>query len=146
MGVPQFGVGTEWILKKCWIVADGGGRPRLEVAMGEQVKESFERIEPGSPRGERWGFTPNRFEGYLAIAAEDPRYVYISVIESLQPGQGHLSALFAAIQADGLGIKVPTPMKHMRAIIGRKGFRRTTEKSLVMGTVAVWVCDPPNAT
>lgn len=89
------------------------------------------------------GFTSDRFDGWLG---KKDRYIYISFIESLQPGQGHLSELFNNILKRGYGIKVPTPFVHMKAIITKKGFRRTSEpfdpEANIMDPCEVWVLDP----
>ncbi len=68
----------------------------------------------------------------------------ISFIESKQPGQGHLSTLFAAIESYGLKVAVPTPLGQMEKILRRKGFVPHIEHDPQMGPVEVWM-KPQNA-
>jgi len=100
-------------------------------------------IHLDTPFAKELGFTSDRFEGWLGKKDE---YIYISFIESLQPGQGHLSELFNNILKRGYGIKVPTPFAHMKAIIKKKGFRQTTEpfapEEDIMDPCEVWILDP----
>ena len=100
-------------------------------------------IHLDTPLAKELGFTSDMFEGWLG---KDDEYIYISFIESLQPGQGHLSELFDNILKLGYGIKVPTPFAHMKAIITKKGFRETTEpfapEANIMDPCEVWVLDP----
>jgi len=88
-------------------------------------------------------FTSDWFDGWLGVK---DGYIYISFIESLQPGQGHLSELFNNILKSGHGIKVPTPFAHMKAIIKRKGFREASEpfapEAGIMDPCEVWILDP----
>ena len=100
-------------------------------------------IHLDTPFAKELGFTSDRFEGWLGKADE---YIYISFIESLQPGQGYLSELFNNILKRGYGIKVPTPSTKMKAIIKKKGFRETSEpfapEAYMMDPCEVWVLDP----
>ncbi len=81
-------------------------------------------IDLDTPFAKEIGFTSDRFMGWLG---KDEGYIYISFIESLESGKGHLSELFDSILKQGYGIKVPTPFARMRAIITKKGFKKTEE-------------------
>ena len=80
-------------------------------------------VPPGSEAGIALGFTADRFYGWLWRKPND--VIYVSFIESKQPGQGHLRELFKTLWAQGLTIKVPTPMGNMRHILRRYGFEET---------------------
>ena len=87
------------------------------------------------------GFTCDKFEGYLW---KKGNYIYISLIKSLNPGHGDLSALFNSIQEKGYGIKVPTSLPQMETICKRKGFKLTTENHKRYNEpVDVWALGPP---
>jgi len=97
------------------------------------------KIELDTRRGEEFGFTSDKFDGWLW---KIDGYIYISFIRSKQPGRGHLSQLFDAILSKGYGIKVPTPSALMRAILIRKGFVRRDEfDEYLKEVVEIWVKD-----
>jgi hypothetical protein len=56
------------------------------------------------------------------------KYIYISFIESLKPGQGNLLRLFDDILKQGYGIKVPTPFARMQMICEKNNFKHTYEE------------------
>ena len=86
---------------------------------------------------DRFGFTPDWFDGYLYRKGDD---IYISAIISKEPGCGHLSRLFETIRKAGFVIKVPCPFNHMREIVRRKGFRLAPEIDEQFGEeVETWV-------
>jgi len=88
------------------------------------------------------GFTSDKFHGYLW---EMDGSIIISLIISLKPGQGHLSALFDAIWRAGYAVKVPIPSGHMVAILTQKGFTQTWEPCGDMeDIVETWVKQPPS--
>ena len=95
------------------------------------------------PFAKELGFTSDKFSGWLG---KQDNYIYISFIESLQPGQGHLSELFENILKLGYGIKVPTPFAHMKAILKKKGFKQISEpfapEADIMDPCEVWTLDP----
>jgi len=97
-------------------------------------------IHLDTPFAKELGFTSDRFAGWLG---KKDGYIYISFIESLHPGKGHLSELFDNILKLGYGIKVPTPFARMRAIITKKGFKKTSEpfapEEGIMDKCEVWV-------
>lgn len=93
-------------------------------------------ITPDSEKGRALGFTSERFDGWLW---EDSQRMWISFIESLQQGKGHLSELFRAIEAAGYAIAVPTPFPRMEAILRRKGFEPHIEESELGDPVEVWI-------
>jgi len=101
------------------------------------MKEKNGIIELDSKFGKQLGFTSDKFDGWLW---KKGNYIYISFIESLQPGKGNLSKLFSNILKAGYGIKVPTPLGSMEAIVRKKGFRQIYEWSNTFGeNVEVWV-------
>lgn len=84
------------------------------------------------------GFTSEKFEGWLWKKADS---IYISFIESKQPGRGHFSQLLKAILDSGHSVKVPTPFAKMQQILVKKGFTKTIEQDEEMGAVEVWVLE-----
>lgn len=92
-------------------------------------------IMPNSDFAKTIGFTTDKFDGYLW---KDSKSIVITVIISLQPGQGHLTQLFRNIQSAGFNIKVPTPLGKMRLILTRYGFEKTEELNHDNDTVEVW--------
>ena len=93
------------------------------------------QIDPDSEAGKLIGFTADKFEGWLWKSGDR---VMISMIISLQPGKGNLSALFAAIEALGLRVAVPAPFAHMREILRRKGFKKSHENGGELWPCEVW--------
>jgi hypothetical protein len=98
-------------------------------------------ILPGSKRGRVFGFTSERFEGYLWKCGDR---ILISLIISLQRGQGHFRELVGNIHAQGYTVAVPCPMADMRLILIRNGYRMETEfDKPTEDYVEVWVLEPP---
>jgi len=95
-------------------------------------------IELNSEFGNQIGFTSNKFTDLSYLWRKD-NYIFISMIESTYKHKGNLTKLFDAISEKGYGIKVPTPFPLMEAILIKKGFRKTLERSEKMGDVEVWV-------
>lgn len=93
------------------------------------------QILPDSVLGKRLGFTSDKFEGWLWHEGDR---IMISMIISLQEGQGHLSALFKAIEDEQLRIAVPIPFPQMAAILQRKGFKPHTEDGGILGPCEIW--------
>ena len=93
------------------------------------------QIDPDSEAGKLIGFTSDKFEGWLWKSGDR---VMISMIISLQPNKGNLSALFKAIEAQGLRVAVPTPFVHLEAIIKSKGFKPHIEDDAELGPCEVW--------
>ena len=93
------------------------------------------QIDPDSEVGKLIGFTSDKFEGWLWKSGDR---VMISMIISLQPNKGNLSALFKAIEAQGLRVAVPTPFHVMRIILKRKGFKPHIEDAGELGPCEVW--------
>lgn len=81
-------------------------------------------VELNDPFAQAIGFTSDKFEGYLW---RDGSRILVSFIVSLQSGKGHLSQLFANIEAKGYRVSVPTPLGHMEAILRHKGFQMRVE-------------------
>ena len=64
----------------------------------------------------------------------------ISMVVSLSPQVGHFSQLINSLRAKGYGVKIPTPLGHMRQIVEYYGFRQTFEYDEQHETsVEVWV-------
>lgn len=98
-------------------------------------------IDLDTPFAKEIGFTSDRFMGWLG---KEEGYIYISFIESIQLGRGHLSELFDNIMKQGYGVKVPTPFARMKAIIMKKGFTKTEEWFKEADCpVEVWVLESP---
>lgn len=94
-------------------------------------------IETDSVLGKKLGFISTKFDGWLWLIEN---YVYISMITSLNSGNGNLSKLFDKILEMGYGIKVPTPLGNMILIVNKKGFKKTFEYDSEMGCdCEVWV-------
>jgi len=95
-------------------------------------------ILPGD--GNPYGFTAERFDGYLW---QLDGAVMISLIVARQPGAGHFRELVETILASGQSVKVPTPFANMQRILAKNGFVETQEYSDVMqDVVEVWVKTP----
>lgn len=85
------------------------------------------------------GFTSDKFDGYLW---REDKYIMISLIISKHKGSGHLSELFKKIHSLNYGIKVPTPMPKMEAILQKYGFHKTCEyDGFNKCDVEVWVLE-----
>ena len=78
-------------------------------------------IELDSPRGAELGFISEIFDGWLW---KKGNIITLSLIISLQEGQGNLSILFDCILEKGYTIHIPTPSNRMRAICESKGFKQ----------------------
>lgn len=86
------------------------------------------------------GFTSDKFHGYLWQLDGS---IMVSLIISLKPGEGNLSALFDAIWQAGYAVKVPTPSGRMAAILTKKGFTQTWEPvKEINDMVEIWVKQP----
>jgi len=83
-----------------------------------------EMINLDSELGKQFGFTSDKFDGYLWKTGN---YIYISFIESKVKSKGNFSKLLEEIRKAGFGIKVLTPMGKMQFILAHKGFKPTTE-------------------
>lgn len=93
-------------------------------------------IEPDTERGDLFGFTADKFSGWLWL--RDGR-VMVSFIECLEPGQGHFSRLVKRILALGYTAAVPTPFPRMKAILSRWGWTQLCEFDAELGeSVEVW--------
>lgn len=93
----------------------------------ELTREELDKgriVNLGDPFAEEIGFTRDRFDGYLWRIGQA---VYISLVVSKQPGQGHLSALFEALWEKGYTVRVPTPLPRMEAILRAEGFEEKRE-------------------
>lgn len=96
---------------------------------------------PGTKDACKLGFYKKHFEGWLW---KKDNAIYISMVISLNSGQGNLSRLFEKILKHGYTIKVPTPLGKMIPILKKKKFYPTQEPNKEYGEdVEVWV-NPPN--
>ena len=96
-------------------------------------------INLDSPRALKFGFTSDKFMGWLWKTG---RYITISMIGSLKENQGNLSSLFDNILNKGYGIKVPTPFPKMQSIIEAKGFKQTYEYWKEVGEdIEIWTLE-----
>jgi hypothetical protein len=97
-------------------------------------------IELDSPPARRLGFTSDLFAGYLWREGDR---IMISLITSLQPGQGNFSRLMAAIESEGYRVAVPTPSGRMAALLEHRGFVPHWEQFIVddeiFDAVEVWM-------
>ena len=97
-------------------------------------------IDVGTERGDAFGFTSDKFRGWLWKSGER---VAISFIESVEPGQGHFKALVAGLHAAGFTVAVPTPLGKMEAILKRWGFVESREYWERIGdNVEIWSKGP----
>ena len=97
-------------------------------------------IELETKRADYFGFTKDKFDGYLFKKDKD---IYISFIFSRNKRNGNLTQLFNNILNKGFNIKVPIPFPLMQSILTKKGFIKTLEKDKNFGDVEVWIkeCD-----
>lgn len=95
-------------------------------------------IQPGDKGTEQFGFTPDKFDGYLWLEGDD--MVWVSLIISKEEGKGNLRALFDAIEANGLKIIVPTASNRMTDICKRRGYKPFDIKT-PEGIAEIW-CKP----
>ncbi len=74
----------------------------------------------GSERAQALGFTTERFQGYIWLSGST---CWLSLVVSLQPGQGHLSELIRGLLERGYEVRVPNPTEDMVARLIRMDFR-----------------------
>jgi hypothetical protein len=97
-------------------------------------------IEPGDPKGEKFGFTSEKFMGYIS---EEDHILWISAIISTQPGKGNFSSLVKLALNQGYIVKIPSPFPRMQAIAKHLKFKRTFEIFPEMDEeIEVWVKNP----
>ena len=101
-------------------------------------------IEPGDPKGEKFGFTQEDFLGYIS---EIENTIWISAIISKKPGRGNLSKLIKSALDQGYIVKIPAPFPHMQLIAKHLKFRKTIEEFPEVGeSIEVWVKEPSTRT
>lgn len=113
----------------------------MENRLTQNELDKGQIVNLEDPFADEVGFTRDRFDGYLWRIGQ---VVYISLVVSKQPGEGHLSALFEALSSRGYTVRVPTPLAKMEAILRGKGFeekREWWEEIEDYGTV--WEKPPP---
>lgn len=98
------------------------------------MKQSY-MIELDTEEAKKYGFTSDKFDGYLW---RDGQRILVSFIMSIREGAGNLSSLFSAIERDGLNVAVPTPFPRMQLILMRKGFAPHVERDEMGNSVMVW--------
>ena len=79
-------------------------------------------IELDSPEATQFGFTSDKFHGYLAKPDNRDNVIIISLVVSLDPGKGNFSKLIKTILDQGYIVWVPTPLGKMEEILKRKKF------------------------
>lgn len=85
-------------------------------------------INLDSPFARKIGFTSDKFVEHSYLW-KIRKTIYISLKESVKPGQGDFSQLITNLQRRGFRVKVPTPSNRMTLILARKGFKPTREIS-----------------
>ncbi len=92
-------------------------------------------IQLDTPQAVEFGFTSDKFDGYLWKTGER---ITVSFIWSKHERQGHLSKLFKDIEAKGFVLAIPTPLGKMQSILEHKGFVPHIEEDEMMGPVEIW--------
>lgn len=106
----------------------------------DQKKPDFV-CDPDDPRVKRFGWTKQKFKGYLSI---EGKTIWVSSIWSKQMGQGNFSRLVKKIHKAGYKIKVPSPFPRMEAICQHLGFTKTHEMFDEIDCISiVYVLAPP---
>ena len=93
-------------------------------------------IQPDSARGELFGFTHDKFFGWLW---KDGDTISISCIESLDPGKGNFRQLVSRIREMGFKVEIPTPLGRMEQIVEKNGYAKSLKVDSIMGKVEVWM-------
>lgn len=93
-------------------------------------------IKLDSDLGKELGFTSDKFDEFSYLSTSPGKdtemAIYISMIESKNPGRGHFKTLVKNILERGWMVKVPTPLPRMEAVLKHMGFKRTVEYSEFM--------------
>ena len=78
-------------------------------------------IEPDSAEARRWGFTSDKFDGWLWRRGDT---IWVSLIVSKHPGEGNFRRLMENILETEACVVVPTPSpsNRMCGILERMGF------------------------
>ncbi len=85
-----------------------------------------------SDRGKEFGFTSDKFNGWLWKAGNE---ISISFIESREQGKGNLKTLFDKIIEMGFTICVPTPFARMEMICKKYGMKKIIRQDEMFGPV-----------
>ncbi len=99
-------------------------------------------IEPDSEVGKFFGFTSDKFGGWIW---KDKKTICISMIFSLQEGQGNFGTLCKNILSKGYTVQIPTPMGKMEQIVRKNGYKmivRPFNPPEIMDPVEVWELKP----
>ena len=78
-------------------------------------------IELGTPEADNFGFTADKFFGWLWRKSEE-NMIIISFIESKQQGKGNVRKLIQTILDQGHNVLVPEPFLRMQEILKSMGF------------------------
>jgi len=92
-----------------------------------------------SDRGKEFGFTSDRFGGWLWKTKNE---ILISFIESHEQGKGNLRTLFDTISKKGYGIVVPTPFARMEMICKKYGMKYEVRNDNMFGPVECYIKQP----
>jgi len=93
-----------------------------------------EIINLDSQHAKKWGFTSDKFDGYLWHTGKT---IIISFIVSLKEGQGNFKHLVQNILADGFNIQIPTPSSRMRYLALKWGGKEKWIEDKTFGEVEV---------
>ncbi len=84
-------------------------------------RDSDGYILPDTPWGKEFGFTSDKFEGYLW---KQGHWIIISQIKSLDPGRGNFKRLVRSIKDFVFDVAVPTPLAQMEAVLTKWGWQQ----------------------
>lgn len=93
------------------------------------------RIDPDSPWGKEFGFTSDKFDGWLW---KERGWIIVSFIECKEPGCGHFKKLIRSIKDFCFDVAVPTPMPQMEAILKKWDWHPNYISDPTFGTVEIW--------
>ncbi len=101
----------------------------------------IQRIETGTPEGDKLGFTADLFSGWLELCADSR--LYLHYIISRHRGEGNTQALIHSWLDRGYDVRVVMPRPVMQHIIRKFGFIPSQEylPDQYEGSVDVW-CRP----
>lgn len=91
-------------------------------------------IDLDSEQAKAWGFTSDKFAGYLWKTGNS---IIISCIVSHDQGKGNFKHLIERILADGLSIQIPTPSARMRHLATKWGGKEKWIEDKDFGLVEV---------
>jgi len=92
-------------------------------------------ILPDSTWGKEFGFTSDRFDGWLWKMGH---WIVVSQITSHEPGSGHFKHLIRRIKDFAFDVAVPTPLAQMEAVLRRWRWSPHLIGDPTFGTVELW--------